>query len=100
MKNPSAVPNRWKHESKIFAVPSKGKDLYPDYALDAGGQPLPLVRRILEIFDGSKTPWSLAFWFGLPNSWLGSKKPKDLLASDPEAVLKAAAMDKEGPVHG
>jgi len=81
-------------------VPSKGKDLYPDYALDDGGQPLPLVKRILDVFSGSKTPWSLAFWFGLPNSALANHRPKDLLLSDPDAVLKAALVEKEGPVHG
>lgn len=100
VKNPSGLPNRWKRAGKIFAITSKGRDLYPGYALDIGGQPLPLMKKIIELFGETKTPWSLALWFGTPNSWLGNKKPKDLLAPAPERVLEAALMAKEGPVHG
>lgn len=100
VKNPSGLPNRWKRTGKIFAITSEGRDLYPAYALDIGGQPLPLVRKIIELFGETKTPWSLAVWFGTLNSWLGNKKPKDLLTTAPEQVLEAALMAKEGPVHG
>lgn len=100
VKNPSGLPNRWKRARKIFAISSEGKDLYPDYALDEGGQPLPLIKKIIALFGETKTPWSLAFWFGTPNSWLGNKKPKDLLISAPEKVWEAALTAKDGPVHG
>lgn len=100
IKNPSGLPNRWKRADKIFAITSEGKDLYPAYALDVGGQPLPQMKKIIQLFGETKTPWSLALWFGSPNSWLGNQKPKDLLASAPERVLEAAARAKEGPVHG
>ena len=100
VKNPSSLPNRWKRSGKIFAITSEGKDLYPGYALDVGGQPLPLIKEIIALFGKSRTPWSLAVWFSSPNSWLGNKKPKDLLISSPEKVLEAALRAKEGPVHG
>ncbi|WP_308562552.1 hypothetical protein [uncultured Klebsiella sp.] len=100
VKNPSGLPNRWKRTGKIFAITSEGRDLYPAYALDIGGQPLPQMRKIIALFGETKTAWSLAVWFGTPNSWLGNKKPKDLLISAPEQVLEAALRAKEGPVHG
>lgn len=100
VKNPSAVPNRWKQGKKIFALPCDGKDLYPKYALDEGGQPLPVLKKILTLFSDTKTPWSLAIWFGSPNGWLGGKKPKDLLTAKPEEVYKAAQLEMEGPLHG
>jgi len=100
VKNPSGLPNRWKRARKIFAITSEGKDLYPAYALDIGGQPLPLIKKIIELFGETKTPWSLAVWFGAPNSWLGNKKPKDLLTAAPDQVWEAALEAKEGPVHG
>lgn len=100
VKNPSGLPNRWKQSGKIFAITAGGKDLYPGYALDIGGQPLPLIKKIIALFGETKTPWSLAVWFGSPNSWLGNKKPKDLLVSAPGKVLEAAVQAKEGPVHG
>ncbi|WP_254185846.1 antitoxin Xre/MbcA/ParS toxin-binding domain-containing protein [Pantoea sp. B270] len=58
------------------------------------------MKKIIQLFGETKTPWSLALWFGSPNSWLGNQKPKDLLASVPERVLEAVARAKEGPVHG
>ncbi|NIG34446.1 hypothetical protein C1Y43_09590 [Pantoea sp. ICBG 828] len=100
IKNPSGLPNRWTRADKIFAITSEGKDLYPAYALYVGGQPLPQMKKIIQLFGETKTPWSLALWFGSPNSWLGNQKPKDLLASAPERVLEAVARAKEGPVHG
>ncbi len=100
VKNPSGLPNRWKRAKKIFAIASEGRDLYPAYALDIGGQPLPLIKKIIELFGETKTSWALAVWFGTPNSWLGNKKPKDLLVSAPEKVMEAALRAKEGPVHG
>ncbi|XTZ37894.1 hypothetical protein ACQYRI_18410 [Salmonella enterica] len=99
VKNPSSLPNKWKRAGKIFAVSWQGKDHFPAYALDEGGQPLPIVKKIITLF-ADRTPWSLAFWFGSPNSWLGSRKPKDLLKTDPEAVYKAAEKEKEGAIHG
>lgn len=100
VRNPSGLPNRWKRARKIFAITSEGRDLYPAYALDIGGQPLPLMKKIIDVFGETKTPWSLAVWFGTLNSWLGNKKPKDLLISEPNKVLEAARRAKEGPVHG
>lgn len=100
VKNPSGLPNRWKRTGKIFALSFEGRDLYPAYGLDVGGQPLPLMKKIIALFGESKTPWTLAVWFGTPNSWLGNEKPKNLMTSEPEKVLEAAQRAKEGPVHG
>jgi len=100
VKNPSGLPNRWKRTGKIFALSFEGRDLYPAYGLDVGGQPLPLMKKIIALFGESKTPWTLAVWFGTPNSWLGNEKPKNLMTFEPEKVLEAAQRAKEGPVHG
>ena len=44
--NPSSQPNRWKKAGLIFAVPYKGVDLYPLYALELkkGAKPLPIMK--------------------------------------------------------
>ncbi|MDC9589373.1 hypothetical protein PSI23_08570 [Xenorhabdus sp. XENO-10] len=98
--NPSATPNRWKKAKKIFALSVKGKDLYPQYALDEGGLPIPIIKNIIEVFDGKKTCWGMAIWFSTPNSWLGEEKPKDVLINRPNDVLNAAKQEAEGPLHG
>ncbi len=97
--NSSAAANRLKKSKKIFALPINGKDLFPLYALDEGGQPLPVIKKTLALFGDKKTPWSIAIWFGTPNSWLGNKKPKDLVLTQPDDVYMAAKEEAEGPRH-
>ncbi|ELY4671470.1 DUF2384 domain-containing protein [Cronobacter muytjensii] len=99
LKNPSATANRWKQAGKVFALPVNGKDRYPAWAFDEGGQPLPSLKPILARFR-EKTPWAIALWFHSPNAWLGGDKPKDRLKIDPQAVLDAADVEAQGPVHG
>ena len=101
-KNPSSQPNRWKRARQIFAVSHKGVDLYPLYALDRDQEfrPLPIVREVLELFGDKKSAWETAFWFASVNSYLKNKKPKDVLRSAPEAVLKAAQAEVVGVQHG
>ena len=100
-KNPSSQPNRWKRAGQIFAIPYKGVDLYPSYALDwtEGAKPLPVLARILNLF-ADKDDWQKAFWFGSLNSYLKNRMPKDLLKSHPEDVLRAAEIEATGVQHG
>jgi hypothetical protein len=100
-KNPSSQPNRWKRAGQIFAVPYKGLDLYPSYALDwtQGAKPLPIMAKILRLF-ADKDDWQKAFWFASLNSYLKNRMPKDLLKSHPEDVLRAAELEAIGVQHG
>ncbi|MNE46813.1 hypothetical protein D3C80_1411730 [compost metagenome] len=98
--NPSAGPHRWKSSGKIFAIQLQGKDFYPEYALDEGYRPLPIIKKIILMFGERKTSWGLATWFGADNSWLGGRKPKDMLISAPEQVLLAAREETLRGTHG
>ncbi|HDL7359443.1 TPA: integrase [Yersinia enterocolitica] len=98
--NPSAGPNRWKSAGRIFALQLNGKDKYPEYALDEGFRPIPVVKQVISLLGEKKTPWGLAIWFGSENSLLGGKKPKDVLATMPKQVLLAAQAEAEGGAHG
>ncbi len=99
--NPSSQPNRWKKSGQIFAVPYKGVDLYPLYALELkeGARPLPIMEGLLKIL-AEKDAWQKAFWFGSMNSYLKNKMPKELLKSKPEEVLRAAEIEARGVQHG
>lgn len=98
--NTSAQPNKWKRESKIFAVSQDGRDLFPEYALGDDGKPLPIIKNILKIFDGKKSAWSIAAWFASSNSWLGGDTPMSKLKSQPDAVVEAARMEMIPSEHG
>lgn len=99
--NPSSQPNRWKKAGLIFAVPYKGADLYPLYALDLteGARPLPIMESVLNVLR-EKDDWQKAFWFSSVNTYLKNKMPKELLKSKPQEVLRAAEIEASGVQHG
>lgn len=101
-RNPSAQPNKWKKQGQIFAINHGGVDYFPGYGLDrdAGFRPLKALARIIEIFGGHKDGWGMAYWFRSDNSFLGGKRPQDLLASAPERVIEAVLDEAQGIVHG
>lgn len=100
--NASAQPNKWKKQGQIFAVHHNGVDYFPGYGLDAetGYRPLKALAKVIEVFDGTKDAWGLAYWFGSDNSFLGGKRPQDVLKADPTRVIAAARDEVEELAHG
>jgi hypothetical protein len=80
-KNPSAQPNKWKRDGAIFAFQYKGIDYFPRYALDPvkSYRPYKALAVILKIFGETKSGWGSAFWFAGLNSFLGDRRPQDLM---------------------
>ena len=56
--------------------------------------------RVLKVFRGNKDDWGLAYWFASANSFLGGKRPQDLLISKPDRVVAAAEDEVAGVLHG
>ncbi|MEL7896516.1 MULTISPECIES: hypothetical protein [Vreelandella] len=102
VSNPSSQPNRWKKQGAIFAINFNGTDYYPTFALDenANYRPYKAMMDIIAIFKGHKSEWGMAFWFQSINSFLGGKRPQNLLASDPGRVIEAALDEIQGVLHG
>ncbi len=87
--NRSGAANRWKQRRKVFALQHEGQDHYPRYLLDEHFRPLPGAEKVLEVLE-SFSPNRLASWFEGRNGLLGGKRPRELLATDPERVVEAA----------
>lgn len=100
--NPSSQPNKWKHSGKIFALRHEGVDYFPIYGLDPanGFRPVAGLGEIVSTLAAMKDGWGMAFWFASPNSYLGGKRPKDLLQTKPQDVLAAAEDEVAGVTHG
>lgn len=100
--NASAQPNKWKKLGQIFAVHHNGVDYFPGYGLDAdaGYRPLKPLAQVIQVFDGIKDAWGLAYWFGSSNSFLGGRRPQDVLKVEPERVIAAARDEVEEVAHG
>ena len=101
-RNPSAQPNKWKKQGLIFAINHGGADYFPGYGLDrdTGFRPVKALARVIEIFAEHKDAWGMAYWFRSDNSFLGGKRPQDLLASAPERVIEAARDEVQQVAHG
>ncbi|WP_218511957.1 hypothetical protein [Variovorax sp. dw_308] len=81
--------NRWRANGRIFGIDHQGRELYPAYVFDATWRPLPAIRKVLDVLTGLP-PILIAGWFESTSSALGGKRPRELIASDPDAVLAAA----------
>ncbi|HNO42778.1 MAG TPA: hypothetical protein PKJ12_09295 [Ottowia sp.] len=101
-RNPSAQPNKWKKQGLIFAISHNGVDYFPGYGLDreAGFRPLKAMAKVIEAFSGHKDGWGMAYWFRSDNSFLGGKRPQDLLATAPDRVIEAARDEVLEIAHG
>lgn len=86
-------------ERRVFAIEGAHGLLFPAYAFDAHGQPLPAMKRILEALKDCSAS-SIASWFESTSSQLGGKRPREMLKSDPDAVVVAAQAFVVGPEHG
>jgi hypothetical protein len=89
--NPSAALGKYKKGKRIFAVRSGNRDLYPAFQFAENAQPLPVVQKILKIVPKEARGWSLLSWFEARNAFLKNRKPSEVVASEPAAVLRAAA---------
>lgn len=97
--NLHATVNRWQHSGRIFGVDHRGRKIYPSYLFDPTWQPLPAVKKVLEILHGY-SPFRVAAWFESTSSALKGKRPREVIARDPEAVVAAAEDHVVGAVHG
>ena len=87
--NLAAAAHRWKVNRQLFAIRREGRDMYPRYALGDDFTPLPVVKRVLKT-RVDHDPLRVAAWFESTSSFLGGKRPRELLASKPERVVQAA----------
>lgn len=91
---------QWAESGDIFVVEHNGIDFYPLYGLyaDPPPRPLPAMKGIIQALQ--MDAWHIAIWFMAGCGMLGSRRPQDVIALDPEAVLTAAIDEGQGITHG
>lgn len=88
-KNTAAIASRWVAERKIFPVQFGRKVLYPKFQF-VDGSPSPAIARVIEQFPEHATGWDYAFFLTTPNTYIGGRKPIELLRTDPERLVSLA----------
>lgn len=90
--NRAALANRWRAENRLVAVPVRDELLYPGFQFNAEGKPKPVIGPTIGWLrsDPHITDWQVALWFVTPTSWLGGRRPVDILDEQPDAIIDAA----------
>jgi hypothetical protein len=89
--NPAAALSKHKAKLRVFAVRSGRRDMYPAFQFrPENGEPLEIMEKILHAVPEGAHGWPLLSWFNARNELLEGKKPLDLIATKPGAVLDAA----------
>lgn len=81
--------NQWVEEGALFGLPAASGRVFPGYAFDFNLRPLPGLAPVLEAL-AERDPWRVAAWFESTSSFLDGQRPRELLATSPDAVLRAA----------
>jgi hypothetical protein len=92
-KNRAALANQWRAQGRVFAIPVGRELRYPLFQFDPQtGAPKPALKPVLAALTAAGfSGWQLAlFWTGVLSS-LDDRRPIDLLDSEPEQVIEAAA---------
>jgi hypothetical protein len=87
--NRAAIASRWVAEKKIFSVRFEGQQWFPRFQFQ-GGEPIPVVSQVIDVFPEHATGWELAYFFATPNPNIGGRKPLELLKIDPSRLLSLA----------
>ena len=88
--NPSAALGKYKRQNRVFAVRDSKQDLYPQFQFDENAEPRAGMQQLLQAVPEGVRGWSLLSWLEARNALLGGRKPSDVLAQDPTAVVRAA----------
>ncbi len=104
LNNISFQPSEWVRTGQIFSVRDHDNDYYPGYGLDIrpdkSVQPYPAMAEVVRVLQRQKNSWGMAFWFASVNSYLGNRRPQDLLNSGLSRVVAAAEYEVAGITHG
>lgn len=97
-------PSEWVRSGKIFAIHWHNRDYYPGFGLDirlgSSARPHPAMAELIKILGAKKSSWGMAFWFASVSSYLGGKRPQDLIESELDRVIAAAEDEIAGITHG
>jgi hypothetical protein len=88
--SPTTVIRRWAAQGHLLTVPVAGLDHYPGFAFGPDGRPRPVLGRVAAALPG-RSGWDLVGWLVLPHPALGGARPVDLLDTQPDVVVAAAA---------
>lgn len=80
----------WIASGELVSLPLDGQHYIPAYSVDLHFQPLPCIASIIRIFHGGCSNLSLACWFESTSGFLRGRRPREIIARDPQRAVLAA----------
>jgi Protein of unknown function (DUF2384) len=81
--------------AEVFAFTWASSLWVPMFQFDLSDLSVKWAPRCVRIELGlADDPWAVAQWFSQPNSWIGNRRPLDLIDTDVREVLNAARADR------
>ena len=96
--NTAQTVNSWRKRGRILGLPIQGKYGYPEFQFDADGQPLKLMKAILDALPKDFTPWQRAFWLVSPKEELDGDTPEKAMRDGNDRVVEMARSADQVPV--
>ncbi|MFG6416799.1 hypothetical protein ACG02S_23140 [Roseateles sp. DC23W] len=97
--NGSQTIKRWVESGMIFSLETPLGRMIPAYGLDELGEPIEFLKPVLQAMAG-RTGFLIASWFESPNTHLGGKRPREVLATRGLDVIRAAQAHVAEGFHG
>lgn len=92
--NVSQTAAELRRKRRLLGVSVAGQYKHPAVQFDADeGRVLPVMQKLLEIMPAAMGEWASVNWLFQGRKSLDSRRPADVLASNPEGVLQAARDD-------
>jgi hypothetical protein len=80
---------------EVFAFTWASRLWVPMFQFDLSALSVKWAPRCVRLeLDLADDPWAVAQWFIQPNSWIGNRRPLDLIDTDVREVLNAARADR------
>ena len=96
-KNRAAAAHKLGREGRVFSIRVGRRDLYPAFQFGRNGRPLDgIVPVLARLREAGLSGWGSRL-VDEPNDLLASRRPAEVIRTDPELVAVAAAAEDEIP---
>ena len=97
-RNTAQTVNAWRKRGRILGLQIQSRYGYPEFQFDADGQPLKLMKAVLDALPTHLTAWQRAFWFVSPKEGLDGRTPAMAIQAEDDCVVYIAESAGRLPV--
>lgn len=97
-RDPRVTPEvlqQWVTEGRLLSLQWNGEQVFPAYAFATDHSLLPAVGAVIAELAPCLGDWGTAAFFESTSRYLGGRRPRELVADEPELAIRAARFERE-----